>query len=86
MMDLQEVEIKKVGVFAFAGFFSVVGLLMGIVFSIVMISGISIATSIYPKISIYTAQYLPSNLMLMGAISLTFLVFGFVIGIFSALI
>ena len=84
--ELQEVTIKKVGVFSFAGFFALVSFLTGIIFSAVIVSGISTAVSFYPQILTYLDKYVPSNTTLIIAIPLTFLFLGFVFGIVLALI
>ncbi|MBI4116486.1 hypothetical protein HY449_01960 [Candidatus Pacearchaeota archaeon] len=84
--ELQEVTIKKVGVFSFAGFFALVSFLTGIIFSAVVVSGVSTAVSFYPQISTYLDKYVPSNTTLIIAIPLTFLLFGFIFGIVLALI
>ncbi len=84
--ELQEVTIKKVGVFSFAGFFALVTFLTGIILAVIVILGISIATSFYPQISTYVDKYSPPNITMMIAIPLTFLLFGFIFGIVLALI
>ena len=84
--ELQEVEVKKIGVFSFAGFFAVASLLIGIFLTIFLISGISIAVSLYPQISFYVSKYFPSNILLAITVPSTFLVLGFVFGAVLALV
>src|SRR3989338_8178049 len=84
--ELQEVIIKKVGVFSFAGIFALFSFVAGIIFAMILVFSVSTAVSLYPAISTYVEQYSPSNALLFVSLPLTFAVLGFLTGILSALI